>query len=133
MTPLVDTWAWVEYFQGSPAGARVRPVVEGPDAATSVLSLAELADLHARDRRPGLEARVTFIRSRGPVLEVSQRAAQQSGATKWQQRSKGHPMGLADAVIYETAREHGLELITGDKGFKGLAGVRFLDARSRRF
>ena len=124
--PLIDTWAWTEYFLGSPMGAKGRQSIEGPDVATSILSIAELADLHARDARPGLEEKIAFIRSRGPVLEVSQRAAQQAGFVKWSQRRNGHGMGLADAMIYETAREHGLRVVTGDEGFKGLPDVDFL-------
>ncbi|MFO1533430.1 MAG: PIN domain-containing protein [Thermoplasmatota archaeon] len=125
----MDTWAWVEYFQGSPAGAQARKVIEGGQVATSILTLAELADLHERAGRPGLEERTQFIASRGPVLDVSPTAALRAGATKWAQRAKRHPMGLADAMIYETAREHGLELITGDAGFRGLPGVRLIEAR----
>jgi len=129
--PVLDTWAWVEYFQGSPAGARIREIVEGADVATSVLSLAELSDLYAREGRAGLAERIAFIRSRGLVLDVSQRSAEQAGATKWAQRKKGHPLGLADAIIYETARENAMDLVTGDEGFKGLPRVRFIETKPR--
>lgn len=129
--PLIDTWAWVEYFQGSPAGARIRPLIEGPDVSTSVLTIAELADIYEREGRPGLEERIAFIRSRGPILAMTHRAAREAGATKWRQRKDGHPLGLADAVIYETARENGLEVVTGDEGFIGLDGVKFVEGKPR--
>ena len=127
--PLIDTWAWVEYFLGSAVGARIRPLVEGPDVATSVLSLAELADMHVRGERPGLDEKIAFIKSRGRVLSPSPRAALEAARVKESQRRKGHPMGLADALIYETAREHGLAVVTGDEGFTGLAGVEFVNAK----
>lgn len=125
--PLFDTWAWVEYFQGSPEGAMLRPLIEKREVATCILSFAELSDLHARAARPGLEDRLLFIASRGPVHEVSHTAATRAGATKWSQRRNGHALGLGDAVIYEVAREHGLEIITGDPGFRGLPGVRLVE------
>lgn len=128
--PLVDTWVWVEYFQGSTAGRRVRPVVEGPEVFTSIITFAELSDLYGREGLPGLDERLMFIRSRGPVLATSQGAARAAGATKWAQRKKGHPLGLADALIYETARERGLDVVTGDPGFQGLPGVTMVGARS---
>lgn len=127
--PVIDTWAWVEYFLGTAAGAQARSFIEGPDVATSVLTLAELADLHSRDRRPGLEERVAFIRSRGPILEPSHRAAQEAGRLKWAQRKRGHEMGLVDAIIYETAREHGLAVVTGDPGFNGLPGLEAIKTK----
>lgn len=126
MPVLLDTWAWMEYFLGSPLGAKVRPLVEKGDSATCILTFAELADLHERAGRPGIESRLDFIAARGPLLEVSRQAALRAGRTKWAQRRAGHPMGLGDAVIYEVAREHDLEVVTGDEGFVGLDGVRFL-------
>jgi predicted nucleic acid-binding protein len=129
--PLLDTWAWVEYFQGSEAGSEVRKLVEHDEPATCILSFAELSDLHARAERPGVDGRLAFIASRGPVLDVSRQAAQRAGATKWAQRRKGHAMGLGDAVIYEVAREHDLEVVTGDEGFHGLEGVKFLSPPRR--
>ena len=127
--PLIDTWAWTEYFLGTAAGAKVRPVIEGPDVATSIMSIAELTDSHARDPRPGLEDKLAFIRSRGPILDVSQRAAVEAATVKWSQRRKGHGMGLADALVYATAREHGLNVLTGDEGFTGLPGVDLFAAK----
>jgi len=124
--PLIDAWAWVEYFRGTPVGARIRPYVEGGQPATCILSIAELADLHARDGRPGLPERLAFIAGRGPILDVTSQAAVRAGATKWAQRSAGHPMGLGDALIYEVARDEGLDVVTGDPGFVGLDGVRFI-------
>lgn len=130
--PLLDTWAWVEYFQGSPQGARVRLVVEKGEAATCILSIAELSDLHARAKRPGLDERLAFIAGRGPILDVSRQAAARAGQTKWAQRAKGYALGLGDAIIYEVAREHDLELVTGDEGFRGLEGVRMIAPGGKR-
>ena len=73
---------------------------------------------------------VAWAAKSGPVLDVSQRAAQQAGFVKWSQRHNGHGMGLADAMIYETAREHGLRVVTGDEGFKGLPDVDMLASRA---
>lgn len=129
--PLLDTWVWAAYFQGGAAAQRLVPIVEGPDVATSMLTLGELADLHERASEPGLDDHVAFIAARGPILELTKTGAMRAGSTKWRQRRAGHEMGLVDAMIYETAREHGLELVTGDQGFRGLDGVRMVSARAR--
>lgn len=130
--PLLDTWAWLEYFAGSSADARLRSSIEGPDVSTSILTLAELSDVYERDGRTSVvHERIAFIRSRGAVLDLSSEAAVGAAGTKWRQRRAGHDMGIVDAMIYETAREHGLELVTGDEGFKGLDGVRMISAKAR--
>lgn len=124
MAILLDTWAWIEYFRGT--DQRLRRRIEYQDHATSVLTLAELSDRHHRSRWRGYDARAQFIEGTSRILEVSSTAASAAGRTKWSQRKRGHRMGLADAIIYETAREHGLTVLTGDPGFEGLKGVEFL-------
>jgi predicted nucleic acid-binding protein len=106
-------------------------MVEGKDVHTSVLTLAEISDVYVRDGLPQLEERIRFIRSRGPILGISPAIAQRAASTKWMQRRSGKPLGLADALIYETANERGLELVTGDEGFQGLPGIQFIESRSR--
>lgn len=124
---LLDTWAWVEYFKGTAHGARVGEVLAREDTvATSILTVAELGDLHFRDGRPALEERISFIASRGRLLEVTRAVAEKAGRTKWAQRRRKRAMGLGDAIIYETAQAEGLTVLTGDPGFKGLPGVEFL-------
>lgn len=129
--PLLDTWVWTAYFQGGPQAERLAAIVEGPDVATCMLTLAELSDIHERAGVKGLEENAGFIADRGPILEVTRHVAIRAGRTKWRQRRAGRGMGLADAIIYETAREHGLELVTGDEGFAGLDGVRMVATKKR--
>jgi predicted nucleic acid-binding protein len=124
---LLDTWAWVEYFDGTPAGARVQRILESATVATSILSVAELSDLYTRRKSPTLDEKVEFVRGSGQLLDLDLRAVSKAGLTKWTQRARKHPMGLGNAVIYETARANGLTVVTGDPGFKGLPGVEFLD------
>jgi predicted nucleic acid-binding protein len=123
--PLIDTWAWLEYFAGSKRES-LRHLVEGPGVATSILSIGELADVYARDGSPGLEDRIRFIKSRGSLLTVTEPILRRAAVTKWTQRRNGKGLGLIDAVIYETARDHGLEVVTGDPGFEGLPGVQII-------
>lgn len=52
--------------------------------------------------------------------------AERSGATKAARRRARADFPLADAIIYETARESGGTLLTIDPHFRGMAGVRFL-------
>jgi predicted nucleic acid-binding protein len=39
-----------------------------------------------------------------------------------------HALPLADSIIYATARRHAAELWTHDAHFRGLPGVRFVEA-----
>jgi predicted nucleic acid-binding protein len=122
---LLDTWAWVAYFRGTPAGRRVAVALDEP-VATSIVTIAELSDLQHRGRGRGLEEQVAFIASRGPLLDVDLPILVEAGRTKWAQRRRRVPMGLFDAIVYETARANGHAVLTGDDGFRGLPAVEFL-------
>lgn len=95
--------------------------------ATSIITIAELSDLYHREGHEGLEERLEFIAASGPILDVTIPILVQAGRTKWTQRERKAPMGLADAIIYETARAHRRKVLTGEAGFKGLPGVTFLE------
>lgn len=129
MRYLLDTWAWVSYFDGSKAGAKVKDILDAAEVATSIVSVAELSDLHARTKAPELDERLEFMRSCGRILEVNLEVAKKAGETKWAQRARKRPMGIGDALIYETAKTHGLTVLTGDAGFEGLPGVEFMDGQ----
>ncbi|MGQ0535714.1 MAG: PIN domain-containing protein [Methanobacteriota archaeon] len=125
MMYVLDSWVWMEYFRGTEKGARFRRLVESEEHATSVVTLAEIADHYARHGLPSHE-RLTYIGAVSAVLPVTLDVCDEAGRTKWKQRARGVPMGLLDAMIYETARGHDLVLLTGDEDFRGLAGVEFV-------
>lgn len=124
---LADTWAWVAYFLDEPAADQVEARLREGDLATSIITVAELSDLYHREGHEGLEERLEFIAASGPILDVTLPILVQAGRTKWAQRQRKAPMGLADAIIYETARAHRRKVLTGESGFQGLPGVAFLD------
>lgn len=125
---LLDTWAWMAYFRGSSEGRRVQQLIDGGDTATSVVTLAELSDVFRREKRRDGDRRLAFVASTSRILDLTLPVAMAAGATKWDQRDRGAPMGMADALIYETARAQGLVVLTGDEGFRGLPDVEFLAA-----
>jgi predicted nucleic acid-binding protein len=46
---LLDTWAWIEYFEGSQTGKKIDQVLKSDQKVyTSVVSLAELSDNYHR-------------------------------------------------------------------------------------
>lgn len=125
---VVDSWGWIEYFDAGPAGRSLKPVIESGEEATSVVTLAEISDRMHRDARQGTGELLAFVRSKTTLLDITPDIAAAAGKTKWAQRKRHVPMGLADAIIYETARAHGLTVLTGDPGFRGLPGVEFVRA-----
>ncbi len=123
---VLDSFAWVEYLKGTSGGQTVEEALRESASGTPVLVLAELADKYHRERIPGLADALNFIEAKTTVLPLTRGIAERAGKTKAEMRRFFPDFPLADAIIYETARDQGAELITGDLHFRRMARVRFL-------
>ncbi len=45
---VLDSYAWAEFFDGTPQGKKVKDILEEATVATSVIALAELSDKCAK-------------------------------------------------------------------------------------
>lgn len=117
-----DSWAWVEYFRGSRAGAKVRDILESRDVLfTPSVCLAEIkAKYLAEGHDPG--PRLTFIKSRTSILEVDASVAEAAADLK-----REHGLHMVDALVLACARSRASELVTGDNHFRRIPGVVMLE------
>jgi predicted nucleic acid-binding protein len=119
---LIDTYAWMEIFSGSPWGHRALASLENySPQAISVLTLYELqyrlGDLYGEEKTAALLATIT---ANAEVLPVDSRIAVAAGRIKAGQKRAGSGMGAVDCLILATARIHRLKILTGDRHFAGL-------------
>ena len=122
---LIDTSAWIEYLLGTERGVPVCDLVENKDASVSVLTVAELSCwLEATGRDP--QEALSFLREHARLLPVEFESCAAVGSLRRAQRKKQQSFGTSDGIIYLTARERGMILLTKDKDFAGLPGVKLL-------
>lgn len=124
---LLDTYAWIEYFIGSRNGEIVEELIKTEDVSTSIISIAELSDKYYRD---GLlkewNKRFHFIVNKSKILTLTLEIVKNCGSRKWNLRKGDKTIGLADAIIYETAIQNNLKIVTGDLHFENLKNILFL-------
>jgi predicted nucleic acid-binding protein len=124
---LFDTYAWIEYFLGSKEGEIVKELLEKENISTSVISIAELSDKYYRE---GLikewDKRYSYIINKSNILQISLEIAKNVGLSKWKFRKKNKSVGIADSIIFETAKQHNLIIVTGDLHFKDIDNLFFL-------
>lgn len=60
------------------------------------------------------------------MLDLSEDIAQFGGLVRAEQRLEAPDFSLIDALIYATAKLHGLKLLTKDTQFSGLDSVELL-------
>ena len=124
MTVLIDSWAWIEFFQGSRAGAVVMGYLGGDsDLIISTVNLAEVYrwilryydESSAEKKREAMKERCTLI---DVDEEIAVQAARIRNQLNW---------GLGDSIVYATARREAARVLTGDSDFRGQDDVIFLD------
>ena len=116
---VLDTHAWVEFFDGTGIGRQVNELIKHGSIATSVLALAELSHKCANEGRE-LEPFVSFIQAQSAILPLTQEIALTSGKLKKELRNVSKNVSLADAIHFQTAKAFGATFVTGDPDFKGV-------------
>lgn len=123
---VLDTFAWVEYFHGSGLGRQATPFIDGGHGLTPMIVVAELAVKYIRERNPRWEQEFRYLRTKSAIADLTIEIAAGAGRVREMMRAAHSGVGLADAIIYETARTHNLPVLTGDPHFRGLPHVIFL-------
>ncbi len=124
---VLDTYAWVEYFQGSHIGEKVRKIIETKNCITPTIVVAELADKYGRENYAYFESDMEFIETNSILAELDNRIAKNAGKIKHAVRKQhGTNFGLVDAIIMATALSLEAKVLTGDYHFKQLKNVEYL-------
>ena len=116
---IIDTFAWIEYFAGSSRGEKARPFIEGGEAVTPALVVAEFTDKYVREG-VNPDERLKFIRAKSMVAPLDDETAEAAGRISAERRMKVKGWGLVDSCVLAIARARGAKVVTGDGHFNGL-------------
>ena len=118
---LLDSFAWIEYFMGSKRGINVRDYVDGDEPLyTPSVCLTEIKSRYLRDKKDPT-TRIQLIVERSFILPLDKEIALLAADVK-----QKHGLHTVDAVVYATAQQRGLTLITGDQHFKGMPNIEMI-------
>lgn len=115
---LLDTYAWIEYLEGSEEGKGVKKVLENEtDIYTALVSIAELSDAFHRgdvETKFDWSEILDYIQLNSIIVELNETEMASAGVLKVDRRKKSDDFGLMDAIILESSRKIDAELMTGD-------------------
>ena len=122
---VIDAYAWIEYFEGSEIGKKVKELLEKNDCFTVVITLAETV---SKLTRKGFEAMsaVDVILGHTTILPIGEEVSIEAGKFHAEQRKKKPQFGLSDAYIYCCAKKLGAKIVTNDHHFKDFKDVIML-------
>jgi predicted nucleic acid-binding protein len=124
VTVVVDTCGWIEWLTDGLLAEQFAPHLRDP-AAVAVPTLVQY-ELHrwiSRERDQATAMEVIGVTEQGLVVPLDTPLALLAS-----ELAAAHGLALADAVVYATARQEGLELITCDAHFASLPGVTLLSS-----
>jgi predicted nucleic acid-binding protein len=118
---LLDTSAWVEYFNGSDKGRKVREMLvsAGSFALTTGMVAAELASKFLREGKPADEIMIA-LRAISVLVAFDYDAAYKTAGIYVRQRKSKPKFGIVDAHIVAAAILNDAKIITCDTDFSGI-------------
>ena len=124
---VVDSFAWIEYFKGTPLGERVRQIVENPESRllTPAPMLAEIRSKFLREAQDP-EPPTGAVESLSEIVPLDASLARLAGDEHASRRKSVRDFGMLDAFLLATARSRDDTILTGDPHFRGLPKVEFL-------
>lgn len=122
MMRVVDTSAWIEFLIGSEVGVSL--AAELPERGQWLVpSLVQLELAKWVRRAVGEDRADQVIAFTGTCVVADLDTETALLAADMCVR---HRLSTADAIVYATALVHGADLLTCDRHFEGLPGVRFV-------
>lgn len=116
---VVDTSAWIEWLKGGAIGKRLAKEI--PDKAGCIVPTMvqlELAKWLTREVSEDEADRVIAYTQKCVVVSLDTRLALLAA-----ELHRNHKLATADAIVYATAQDRGVPLLTCDAHFEGLPGV----------
>jgi len=113
----LDTYAWIEYLEGSNEGEKVREILEEGEQEifTPSIVLAELSDAIIKGK-VGINWNdlLKLIKIKTNIIFINEDIAKNAGIIKAELRKKHSGVGLIDCIILSISRAKKSVLITGD-------------------
>ena len=123
---IVDSWAWLQYLVGSPAGKRAaRFIDDGDDVWTHVVTVAEVTS-KLKQAGKDYETAAERISSLSRLVPAEGADAPKVGTLHADMRKKSPSFSLADAFTLHLATKSSRRVVTGDPDFKGLREAEFI-------
>lgn len=122
---LLDTSAWIEFFEGSSKGKRVREVLDKNKCYTSIASLAEVTNWSLKEKKDTAFL-ISTITKLSTIINIDNGIAVLAGRLNFQRKQVNKKWGMLDSFVLATGMTYNLKILTKDSDFKDLVDVEIL-------
>ena len=122
---ILDTSAWIEFFDGAESGEIVRDVLKRCACYTSMVTIAEVTNAALRKNMDS-HALIDIIQKSSSILVIDQGIAALAGRLNSERKKSNSKWGMMDSFVLATALAYGLEILTKDNDFKDIECAKML-------
>ncbi len=128
MRYVIDSHVWLEYFMGTKAGEKAKPIIESQEEKiTPTICLAETyAKTLKVENQEIAEKQRIFIKEKSTIAQLDEPTAIESAKIQVKMKNEIEGWGLADSIVYATGLLKKAEVVTGDEHFKKLRNIIFI-------
>lgn len=124
MRYVIDTYAWIEYFKGSPLGKNVKNIIENGGNLVPTIVLAEIKKKFTDWGRDDFDEILRFIHQYTTTIPLDEATAILAGEIRSKTLVEG--MGLVDCILIALARLYSCKVLTKDEHFEQLPEAAFM-------
>ena len=117
MAIVFDTYAWVEYFDGTKKGGIVGKYLEEEEVITPSIVLLELS--YKSDKEGwDFNKYLNFIKTNSKIIGVNEKFILTFGRAYNNIKKQVKNIGITDIIIIHTAEMNDAKILTGDEHFE---------------
>lgn len=124
---VVDAYAWIEYFNASEKGLKVKQIIEN-ESNEVFISSATFAEVISKFLRTNKDINIAIqgINTLAALIEVSQEISILAGEIHFTEKKKNEDFGMLDSFVVATAKKLNAKILTGDNDFKNFKETIFI-------
>lgn len=122
---LLDTSAWMEYFNRTENFYKVEQILKSGDCETSMASLAELYQTALKSGYEPNEL-ISTVEQESKILKVTREVSLLAGRLNFERKKINKDWGMMDSFVLATAIINNLKILAKDSDFADLENVEML-------
>lgn len=130
MAIVFDTYAWIEYFNGTKKGAIVKEYLKREEVLTPMVVLLELSYKSNKEGWNFIKY-LNFIKANSNVMGINEKFVLSFGQFYNRIKKQINKMGITDIIILHTAVLNEAKVLTGDKHFSKIKDTIILKQTSK--
>ena len=124
---LLDTSAWIEFFQDTDKRGIVENILRTEENFTSEITFAEIVNWCLKNNiEHKIKDYIGGIKKGSKILYLNESILITAGKLNYERKKIVKNWGMVDSIVLATSLVYDLKILTKDNHFKGLENVEIL-------